>query len=83
MYITGNPSDYASRLSQLIGTNQPTGAAFVSNCLTDINSFLIEGRAYINSGLASPQVSGKWEQELRRQRWLMSGDANQMLLQIL
>lgn len=81
MYITGTASDYTSRLHQLPGTSQPTGATFVSSCLADIASFKTEGRSYIASGLASPQVSGKWEQELRVTRWRLSGDGAQMLTQ--
>lgn len=81
MYITGTASDFNSRLHELLAMSQPTGATFVSSSLSDANSFLTEGRSYINSGLASDQVSGKWETEMRRQRWILSGDANQMLTQ--
>jgi hypothetical protein len=81
MYITGTRSDYPSRLHELPGLNAPTGTDIIASGLSDISSFLIEGRAYINSGLASAPISGKWEQEVRRWRWTLSGDASQMLTQ--
>lgn len=80
MYITGTASDFTSRLHQLPSFNAPTGSIIASG-LNGISLFLVEGRAYINSGLASTQVSGKWEQELRKQRWLLSGNSAQMLVQ--
>jgi len=81
MYITGTQYDYASRLHQLLGMNQPTGATFVSSALSDYNKFITEGRSYIARGTVTAQESGHWEQEARKQRWLLSGDASQMLVQ--
>lgn len=69
MFITGSVSDFMSRLHQL-----PTGTS-------DLDSFVTEGRGYIASGLAAPGMSGQWEQEARRWRWLLSQppDPTQML----
>jgi hypothetical protein len=81
MYITGTVLDFASRMHQLTSMNIPTGAVVASG-LVSINQFLIEGRTYINSNLATGQTSGRWEQEARKQRWLLSGDAQAMLTQM-
>lgn len=88
MYILGTQYDFASRLHQLATMNIPTGVnpngtsgTLIGSGLASINSFLTEGRSYINSGTVTAQESGKWEQEIRKQRWLLSGDASQMLTQ--
>lgn len=80
MYISGTQSDYASRLHELADMNIPTGLV-VESGLASINLFLTEGRGYINAGKSTAQESGKWEQEARKKRWLLSGDARQMLVQ--
>lgn len=88
MYITGTQSTFASRLHQLADMGIPTGVnpdgtsgTLRASGIADVNSFLIEGRSYINSGTVTAQESGHWEQEARKKRWLLSGDAQQMLVQ--
>ena len=81
MYITGSQYDFASRLHQLVGMSQPTDATFFSSVMTDFNNFMAEGRVYLGAGTVTVQESGHWEQEARKQRYILSGDANQMLVQ--
>ena len=80
MYITGTVSDFASRLHQLPCLNQETGTIIESG-LADMANFILEGQQYLASGLADMNISGKWEQSARTQRWLLSGDAAQMFQQ--
>jgi hypothetical protein len=75
MYITGTQYDFASRMHELADMNVPTGT-LVASGLDSINSFLIEGRTYINSGFVTQQESGRWEKEARLIRYMLSGDAN-------
>lgn len=88
MYLTGTQYDFASRLHQLATLNIPTGVnsdgtsgTLRASGLASINSFLIEGRSYINSGFSTAQESGKWEKEVRMQRFRLSGDGSQVLTQ--
>lgn len=80
MYITGTQYDFASRMHQLADMNVPTGT-LVASGLASINSFLIEGRSYINSGFVTQQESGKWEKEARLLRYQLSGDGAALLRQ--
>lgn len=81
MYITGSVETLESRIHQLVGINQPTGATFVSSALGDVTSFVTEARSYLGGGTITNQHSGKWERELRQQRYALSGDASQLMTQ--
>jgi hypothetical protein len=76
MYITGSNNTFASRVHQLPEMT-PFGMRAVSSGqvtgFVDLKSFLIEGRAYLNSGFALPSESGRWEQECRNHYYRMSG----------
>jgi len=68
MYVTGDITNYQSRIHQL-----PTG-------VSDINLFVIEGKNYLTS--IPYQISGAWDFELRRKKgvFLQSGIVNPILL---
>lgn len=82
MYITGTIDSFSSRLHQLPALNNPTGQAYYGSGIFGVNQFVLEGQSYIAAGLVTAGLSGQWEQEARKQRYLLSGDANAMLVQM-
>jgi hypothetical protein len=67
-YITGTISDFASRLHSL-----PTTTGDLTT------GYIVEGRNYL--AIVGPQTSGQWENEIRKQSWLLTADPLQMLSQ--
>jgi hypothetical protein len=69
MYLTGQFYDLESRIKSTVET---TG---------DLNSYVTECQANISA--ASPQMSGKWEKELRLRKFGLSLNSQDLLTQIL
>jgi hypothetical protein len=59
MYLSGNQGNYAGRIHSL-----PTG-------LTDVDTFILEGDVYVPS--VATYISNKWDKELRKQKYNLSG----------
>lgn len=67
MYLTGNLGNYTCRIHQL------------PESVSDVDNFISEGNTYLNS--ITINLSGKWERELRKRKYVLSHDPSYLVSQ--
>lgn len=67
MFVSGNIGDFAERIHKL-----PSSVA-------DVDLFITEGNSYLSTVMVN--ISGKWERELRKRKYIFSHNASYLTTQ--